>query len=79
MADRDREAGLIGEFLQFELPQSQPIAVAAAGVGGDEDALRLRVDAAAFGPPPPRIKATAKAPGSWSVPMLTKPALRPMS
>ena len=27
----------------------------------------------------PRIEATAKAPVSWSVPMLTNPVLRPMS
>ena len=52
VTDRDGEPGLIGELLQLEFPQPQPIAVAAAGVGGDEDALRPRIDASAFGSPP---------------------------
>ena len=63
MADRDGEPGLIGELLQLEFPQPQPIAVAAAGVGGDEDALRPRIDAAAFGSPPPADGSGGEGPG----------------
>jgi hypothetical protein len=63
VTDRDGEPGLIGELLQLELPQPQPITVAASGVGGDEDALRPRIDAAAFGSPPPADGNGGEVPG----------------
>jgi hypothetical protein len=35
VADTDLQAGLVGELLQLDLPQANPVAVAAAAVGGD--------------------------------------------
>jgi len=35
--DRDAQAGLIGQGLEFPLPQAQAAAVGAARVGGDQE------------------------------------------
>jgi hypothetical protein len=37
VTDGERETGLVSEVLQFELPQPDAVAVAAAAVGGDEE------------------------------------------
>ena len=47
VTDSDRQARAIREPLQFPLPEPKPCAVAAAGVGGDQERPRLRVG----GPP----------------------------
>ena len=36
VASRDRQAGAIGQLLQFPLPQPDACAVAAPGIGSDE-------------------------------------------
>lgn len=64
MTDRDGEPGLISESLQLEFPQRQPMTVAASGVGGDEDARRPHIDAAAFGSPPPADGSGGEVPGN---------------
>ena len=43
VADRDLQARLVGEFLQFHLPEPDPIAVAPPAVGTDQQPLRLGV------------------------------------
>jgi hypothetical protein len=35
MADADLQAGLVGELLQLDLPQANPVAIAATAVGCD--------------------------------------------
>jgi hypothetical protein len=54
VADANREAGLVGEFLQLGLPESDAVAVAAAAVGGD---LQRAGGGVAFAPQllPPRV------------------------
>jgi hypothetical protein len=52
MADGDSQSRLVGKFLEFNLPQSNAGTVAAATVGGDEQALRRRVQGLAHGNPP---------------------------
>jgi len=42
VGDGDGQAGLVGELLQFDLPQPDAGTVAAAAVGGDEQALVVR-------------------------------------
>src|SRR5512144_3171251 len=54
VADVDREVELVGEPLQFGLPQAGPVAVASAGIGGDEDLARIRI-ARRSDPAPPRF------------------------
>ena len=51
MADRDGKVQLVGQLLQFPLPQSQACPVAAARVRGDQQAAGLGVGATAFGTP----------------------------
>ena len=79
MTHRNGQSRLIGEFLQLELPQPQPPAVASAAVGRDQNPLCVRVNPPALKTPPSANGGHCKAPVSWSVPTLTKPALRPMS
>src|SRR5947209_9310968 len=43
VADRDRHACLIAEFLETKLPGALPVSVPATAVGADEKALRLPV------------------------------------
>ena len=43
MGHGDGQAGLVGEALQLALPQPQAHAVAAAAIGGDDQALGFRV------------------------------------
>lgn len=64
-----RRAGRISEALEFDLPQAQPGAVAAAAVGADQQVRCPQV----------RGLATAKLAGSWSRPTVPQPALRPTS
>src|SRR5271157_1628278 len=52
MTDRNAQGGLIGEFLQFQFPESQAPAVAATAVGSDQNRLRLRINASALRAPP---------------------------
>ena len=53
VADRDLKAGFLREGLQLDLPQSQAVAVGAAAVSGDLQALdvgvALRPDADGLG------------------------------
>src|SRR5271169_178644 len=52
MADRQRQPGLVGQALQLPFPQPQAPAVAATAIGGDQQATRARIQAAALGTPP---------------------------
>ena len=80
MADGDGQTRFVGQLLQFQLPEPQPRAVAAAAVGRDEQVAALwDTSLRPSARHQPRMEATANAPVSWSVPTLTKPALRPMS
>ena len=79
MTHRNAQSCLIGKVLQFQFPQPQPPPVASAPIGRDQNRLRIRINTSALKRHQPRMEATAKAPVSWSVPTLTKPALRPMS
>lgn len=45
VGDADGEAGPVGESLELQLPQSCSIAVAAAGIRGDEQLVRIAVTA----------------------------------
>jgi hypothetical protein len=53
---RHGEAGFIGEALQFAFPQADPGAVAAAAVGGDDEAAGFGI-ARATEPLPPAADA----------------------
>ena len=79
MADRQSQPGLVGQSLQLPFPQPQTPAVAATAISGDQQPPGAQIQAAALGAPPTADRATANAPVSWSVPTLTKPALRPRS
>src|SRR6266851_843635 len=52
MADDQGEADLVGELLQLGLPQPAAIAVAAAAVGGDDEAGCLEIAGVAHLMPP---------------------------
>src|SRR5579859_5532566 len=52
VADGDLETRLVGQLLELELPQPDPVAVAPAGVGGDEQARRIGIQFLAHGLPP---------------------------
>src|SRR5207248_1004305 len=43
VADADSDAELVGELLERVLPDMRPVAVAAPGVGGDEQFARVRI------------------------------------
>ena len=78
MTDRNAEAGFVGKFLQFELPNPQPLSIASsAGVGRNQ--IGSPSDKAAFLQSAtilewkPRQKLRCRD----RFPRLTKPALRP--
>ena len=52
MGDGDGKAGLVGEPLQLELPQTDPGAIAAPTVGGDGEACGVGVACLAEPLPP---------------------------
>ena len=52
MTDGDGEAKFVGQTLQFSLPQPNPCAVAAAAIGGDQQAACVGVSLASHGLPP---------------------------
>ena len=52
MTDRDRQAPFVGQDLEFDLPQADAIAVAAAAVGRDQNGRRSRVEGFADVRPP---------------------------
>ena len=69
----------LGERGQFLLPQPQPVAVGAAGVGGDQQFRRSLGRCLAKVVHQRRIVATAKAAVSPSLPTVTQPASAPRS
>src|SRR5580658_4701836 len=73
VADVDRHVELVGDALQLVLPHVRPIAVDAAGVGGDEYLSRLAVTLPA-NPVPPCLDRGHRE-HRWSTPTLTKPSL----
>jgi hypothetical protein len=75
VADVDRHVELVGDALQLVLPHVRTVAVAAAGVGGDEYLARFGVALRANPLPPASIEVTANTGVSWSTPTLTKPSL----
>ena len=52
MADRQRQARLIGQTLEFQLPQPMAIPVATPTIGGDHKTLGSGIQAATFRTPP---------------------------
>src|SRR5216683_2861117 len=52
VAHRNFQSRFIREFLQLELPQTEAIAIAATGIGRNQQAGRLRVHRVAHAPPP---------------------------
>src|SRR5229473_4018276 len=52
VAHRNFQSRFIREFLQLELPEAQAIAIAATGIGRNQQAGRLRVHRVAHAPPP---------------------------
>jgi len=52
VADRDAQPGVIGQALQFALPQPWPIPIAPARVGFDQQVVGLGIDCAAHLLPP---------------------------
>ena len=78
MGDADGQAGFVGELLQLDLPEAQAGAIAAAAVGGDEqapDGWRLRP----LRRRQRRMLSAAKAAVSWSRPSLIHPSLAAIS
>ena len=53
MAHRNRKPRLIGQALEFQFPKAQPIAVAAAAIGRDEQVGRLGIEPLSLVTPPP--------------------------
>ena len=53
VADRDRHASLVAQFLEVQLPGPRPVAITASAVGADEQPLRPPVVLPAIQPPPP--------------------------
>lgn len=56
MTDRDRHdrhPDMVGQVLQFEFPQTPPLAIAASAVGGDQQLVGVRVEFSALAMPPP--------------------------
>jgi hypothetical protein len=43
MTDLEAQPGLIGQFLQLQLPQPHPRPVRATAIGGDQHSVRLRI------------------------------------
>src|SRR5450756_54453 len=52
MTNGNGKTRFICQLLQFQFPESQPGAIAAAAIGRDEQVLRLGIELAAFGSPP---------------------------
>lgn len=55
--------GLIGQFLQFYLPQPQSPAIAAPSVGGNQELVRLGIKPSAFMVPPAADRSHGKGSG----------------
>ena len=53
VTDLDDHPQVVGQFLQLDAPETNAIAVAAAAVGGDQQATRGRVERLAHLAPPP--------------------------
>ncbi len=52
MPDVDRDPDLIGELLEFDLPQPIATGIAPPAIGRDEDRVGLRIRPLAHMPPP---------------------------
>src|ERR1022692_4518485 len=52
VTDRNLQPDFVGQFLQLPLPQPYPCAVAAAGIGGNQQAFGLRIATSAHPAPP---------------------------
>src|ERR1700680_4023142 len=52
VTDRNLQSDFVSQFLQFPLPQPHPCAVAASGIGGNQQAFRLRIAASPHPAPP---------------------------
>ena len=71
VADHGVEAEFVGQLLQLALPQPDPLAIAAAAIGGDQQPGRVGVARLRHHW---RMLLTAKAAVSWLTPTLTHPA-----
>jgi hypothetical protein len=52
MTDRDRKRQAVGQVLQMDLLRAQPVAVAPASIGTNQQALRLWIGSASQEAPP---------------------------
>ena len=80
VTDGHRQAARVSELLQLDLPQADPIAVAAPAIGADEQPLGPLIGAHPHGLPP-AAEASDREGGRVMVPTdrVTQPALRPTS
>ena len=68
VTDRQRTPGLVGQPLQFQLPEAQTLSVTAAAIGRDQYGRGVAYSWRPSARHHPRIEATANAAVSWSVP-----------
>lgn len=64
MVDGDRQGRVVGEPLELELPQAQAPAIAAAGVGRDQELRGVRIEMPALVVPPAANRRDRKRPVS---------------
>src|SRR5579864_9434568 len=79
VVDVDREPGLVGKFLQFDLPQPHARAIRPAAIRCDRQLSCIRIARPSHAFEPQRIDCTANSAVSLVIPTLTKPALANMS
>ena len=63
VTNRNAQCGLIGEFLQLQLPQPQSPPVTATAVGRNQDRFRIWINASALSAPPPPNRSHRKSTG----------------
>lgn len=73
MVYTDRKAGLVGKFLEFNVPQTTPASIAAASIGGDEQFVRLGIHCTSHLVPPATDRFNSKL-GSIMIDSYTDPA-----
>lgn len=74
---RNGDAGVVGQALEFEFPEAQPPAVAAAGIRRDQDHRRVGIEAAALVAPPAADRRDRKGAGVVIGPKVDEPGVPP--
>jgi len=73
MADRDGQIGLVGQFLQLDFPQPEPITIATSVIGGNEQAPEGGICLFSIYCHQRRRVATANSAVSWVMPTPMEP------